>query len=322
MTVALALLTGAAVVALAGPRALRAAAARSVDPVTVIAGWYLAMAGVAVTAGCGLLLAAVPQRAADGLLAELVGRSWWTAVAAAPQLAAYRIAGWVAPGLLVAALLWVGVVAVRRRRRVRRAGAGLDRLRMVARTERGSGGDPPTLWLDAERPAAFSIGGRDAMVVLTAGLRARLSGPAVQAVLAHERAHVRGRHHAVVGTAEVLAGALPMVRLFAEAPAALREQVELAADLAAVRRCGPAAVRDALVALTGAGAPEQALAMARDAVDVRVRRLAAAVQPPAVPARLLRGGALGAAVALGPLAAACAVLLALSALALAAAVLA
>ncbi|RZT89197.1 Zn-dependent protease with chaperone function [Pseudonocardia sediminis] len=322
MTVAVTLLLGAAIVALAAPRVLRATAARAADPVTVIVGWFLAIAGVLATTVVGLLLTTFPRGAVDTPLAHLVRRPWWYAVANAPDLLVYRIAGWVAPVLLVLLAGRLAVVAVREVVRARRqVGATLEVLRVLAETDRCPAGGPPTLWLRSDRVAAFSYGGHGGAVVLTDGLRARLAEDGVAAVVAHERAHVRGRHHLLIAVAEVLARAFPAVRLLAEAPAALREQVELAADLSAVRHCGPDAVRNALMVLTGAGTPERALAMARDAVDVRLRRLAGAARTPSATARVTRCGLLGTAFAATPVLAASALLLSLSVLTAAAAAL-
>lgn len=319
MTVAVTLLLGAVLVALVAPRVLRATAARGTDPVTVIAGWWLAIAGVLGTGALGLVLMAVPEHAADTPLAELVRRAWWYAVAGAPGLLPYRLAAWLAPAVLLVVALRLGWVAVVGHRRARRAtGEQLRVLRALAEPGTCPGGEP-LLWLRSDRPAAFSFGGRDGAVVLTDGLRARLADPGVQAVAAHERAHLRGRHHLLIAAAEVLARALPAIRLLAEAPAALREQVELAADLSAVRRCGPDAVRDALMVLTGAPTPDRALAMARDAVDVRLRRLALAAQPVSPTARVAGCGLLGGVLLLTPVLAASLLLLALSVLAVAAA---
>ena len=319
MTVAATLLLGAVLVALAAPRVLHATAARGTDPVVVIAGWWLAIAGVAGTGVLGLVLAAVPQEAAGTPLAHLVRRAWWFAVAGAPDLLPYRLAAWLAPALLAAIVLrlaWVAVTVWLRARR--EIGQQVRVLRALAQPGVTPSGEP-LLWLRTDRTAAFSFGGRDGAVVLTDGLRARLDDPGLQAVVAHERAHLRGRHHLLIAAAEVLARAFPAVRLLADAPAALREQVELAADLSAVRRCGPEAVRDALMALTGAPTPHQALAMARDAVDVRLRRLARAARPASPAARVAGCGLLGGALVVTPVLAASVLLLALSALAIAAA---
>jgi beta-lactamase regulating signal transducer with metallopeptidase domain len=76
-----------------------------------------------------------------------------------------------------------------------------------------------------------------------------------RSVLAHERAHLTGRHHLLVAVAQALRATLPFVPLFRRAPSAVRDLVELAADLAAVHACGPAAVRNALLTVTRHGTP-------------------------------------------------------------------
>ncbi len=132
---------------------------------------------------------------------------------------------------------------------------------------------PGTLWLAHDRPLAFSLTGRCGVIVATDGLSRHLPGPAVDAVLAHERAHLAGRHHLLIAAADALRSALAFVPLFRHAPGAVRDLVELAADVAAVRRCGASAVRSALVSVSGHGTPRSALGMARDAVDLRLARL-------------------------------------------------
>ncbi|NMI01519.1 M56 family metallopeptidase [Pseudonocardia acidicola] len=319
MTVAITLLLGAVIVAVAAPRLLLAMADRAVDPVVVIVGWVLAVAGVLGTAIAGLIVMAVPGRFADAGLAHLVRRPWWAAVHNAPDLLVYHLAGWAAYTLLAAAvarLLWIGVrEGLRRRSRVRDQ---LAVLRMVGATVPGPDRGPSTLWLRSDRPVAFSVGGRPGTVVLTDGLRRQLPPSELEAVLAHERAHLRGRHHLLVATADALARAFPFVRLFGQAPVALREQVELVADLSAVRTCGADAVRRALMIVTGAGTPKSALAMARDAVDVRLRYLAGVAEPPSRLGRIATCGALGGALAATPLLTASGLLAALSVLATAA----
>jgi hypothetical protein len=102
----------------------------------------------------------------------------------------------------------------------------------------------------------------------------------VAAVLSHERAHLEGRHHLLVSLTDALRTALPFVPLFAQGPRTVRELVELAADVTAVRHCGVSAVRTALVGVAGDGAPSRSLAMSQDAVDVRLARLNHAPPPP------------------------------------------
>jgi Zn-dependent protease with chaperone function len=209
--------------------------------------------------------------------------------------------------LVIALVIRLAVVAVRGHRdRARRRSEHLSVLRLAARRDNGS---PVTLWLAHDQPLAFSMTGRPGVVVATEGLNRHLPAESVAAVLTHERAHLRGRHHLLVVITDALHAALPFVPLFRKAPMAMRELVELAADVAAVRAHGAAAVRSALLCVSGQ-APGVALAMARDAVDVRLARLR---QTPEVPSRLRRTvtcGLTGTAAAVAPLLAATALLIA------------
>ena len=49
--------------------------------------------------------------------------------------------------------------------------------------------------LDATRPAVYCVPGRPPTIVLTTGALAVLDTEQLTAVLAHERAHLAGRHH-------------------------------------------------------------------------------------------------------------------------------
>ncbi|MCW0215482.1 MAG: M56 family metallopeptidase [Pseudonocardia sp.] len=327
MTVGVMLLLGTALVAAVAPHTLRTLARRALDPVVVLAGWALAAVGVLGTGAAGLLFVTVPALASRTPLDELVHGPWWQAVSGAPSHVAYRVVGWAALGALLAGLLRLAWVTVRdgRARRVR-VRTKLDVVRLLGTPDPAPADGAPLLWLSSPSTHAFSLGGRPGLVVLTDGLRHRLPEEGLAAVVAHERAHVRGRHHLLVAVAQGLARALPFVPLFAAAPAAVREQVELAADIDAVRACGPEAVRAALLTMTGlpvtgAGIPADALAMARDAVDLRVRYLAAAAEPPTAASRLTGCGVLGAASASVPVLTASGLLIVLSAVTTAAALL-
>lgn len=294
MTVAIALLFGAAIVSVAAPALLRHLAARAVDPLCVIVGWLLGIGGVLGTVVVALTVMARPGTAAGSPLARLVDQSWWYAVKHAPSYVAYHAVAWLAAATLVAAglrLAWVVHRETGRRSAHKRA--QLDVLRLVGTAVPGRLGGPATLLLQSDRAVAFSFAGRPGTVVVTEGLCRRIPAAGVNAVLAHERAHLRGRHHLIVACTEILATAFPIGGLLRAAPAAMRELVELAADTEAVRACGPAALRTALLSVTRADSsctPDAALAMARTAVDVRLRHLDAAAAPSSGPARFTRCG--------------------------------
>ena len=130
--------------------------------------------------------------------------------------------------------------------------------------------------------------------MLTTGALAVLDPEQLAAVLAHERAHLAGRHHLLLAVTRSLAAVAPFVPLFARGAAEVARLAEMRADDAAVRRAGgdPGSDRRrrtllaALLAMgTGvaaAPAPASWLPAAGGVVTARVRRLA---EPPA-PGRL------------------------------------
>lgn len=93
--------------------------------------------------------------------------------------------------------------------------------------------------------AAYSIGGRSPAIVLGTGV-IDLEPPAREAILAHERAHLRGRHHLLVAWSDALSAAVPVVPLARVGATWVRVLVELSADRQAAASCGPSAVCAAL----------------------------------------------------------------------------
>ncbi|MCX2730890.1 M56 family metallopeptidase [Saccharopolyspora sp. NFXS83] len=270
MTMAIGLLAGAVLIGVFGPAYLRGLIRPQVRPGIALAGWVaspLVAIGAAIT-GATLLL--IPNNGpVDGVLGMarscvnvVHGHAWaWEYVA--------RLGGaaLVAAGVLRVLAVTVGLVrqdaALRRRH--------LTAVRLLACEDP----DSAVLWLDQATPVAYSVGGRRGAIVATTGVR-RLDAETRNAVLAHERAHLSGRHHGLVLVATALAKALPFVPLFHAAPPAVRVLVELAADAGAARRCGAGSVRAALRAVTGDTAPTTSLAMSRESVQLRLHWLQAA----------------------------------------------
>jgi hypothetical protein len=123
--------------------------------------------------------------------------------------------------------------------------------------------------------------------VLTTGAVKALDADELAAVIAHERAHLRERHHLAVAAAIGLARAFPRVPLFAGAADETARLVELRADDVAAGDTDQVSVAGALVALAGMRAPEAALAAAACGGTARVARLLA----PATPVGLARRSA-------------------------------
>lgn len=132
--------------------------------------------------------------------------------------------------------------------------------------------------LDQDAPAAYCVPRGRYRVVVSAGALAVLGTGQLQAVLAHERAHLRCRHHLMLAVAAALARAFPGVPLLALAGPQLGELAEMAADDAAARRHDPDHLAAALVILARAGSRPPALAAGGPAAIARIQRLLAPPQ--------------------------------------------
>jgi Zn-dependent protease with chaperone function len=290
MIPAVALLAGAFLAGWFVPRLLRRVDLRRRDPLPLIIMWLVSIAGVLGAAAAGVLLLLLPGHGQIAAALGLIDRCW-SAIQHGSPPRVEEFAGLLGVALLAAVIARAVYLAVRRSRwRADRRAENLAVLRIAGRPA-GDAGD--VLWLAHEQPLAFSMAGRPGVVVATEGLTRHLDQDAVDAVVAHERAHLAGRHHQLVALAEALRTALPFVPLFREAPRAIRDLVELAADVAAVRTCGAAAVRAALVTVTRHRPARTSLAMAADAVGLRLARLRRCATPPGKTRRVVACGLLG-----------------------------
>lgn len=132
------------------------------------------------------------------------------------------------------------------------------------------------LILDAPQKMAYCLAGRPGTVVITSAALDALDRPNLDAVLAHEQAHLAGRHHLLLATTRALAVSMPWIRLFGVAQAEVSRLLEMCADDASVRRHGSAALVTAILALAGAEAiPSMALGASTVGVCARVNRLSA-----------------------------------------------
>jgi bla regulator protein blaR1 len=136
--------------------------------------------------------------------------------------------------------------------------------------------------VDHARATAYCVPGPAGKVVLTSGAIAALDDNELAAVLAHERAHLRGHHHLVVAAAKVVRLAFPFVPAFRWAHDEVGRLVELLADDVAARRHGRLVLADALVTLAGQGGapatPPAALGAHSSTVTARVSRLVGPAQ--------------------------------------------
>jgi Zn-dependent protease with chaperone function len=179
----------------------------------------------------------------------------------------------IAATLAVAALAWRYGRSVRRGQQRTRAHAEVARI-----TGRRLPGVSAAVVLDAAQRLAYCVPGRPATIVLTSGALAVLDPAQLTAVLAHERAHLAGRHHLLIALIRALAASFPAVPLFTQGHAEVARLAEMRADDAAARRSGRPALVAALLAMgTGAAVPAAALAATACAVAARVQRL---MEPP------------------------------------------
>lgn len=267
MTVAISLLIGAALVGWFAPGLLSRRVARGGDPLVAIVAWLAAAVAVVVTTAVGIVLVLLPDhRFGESVLAAL--HDCWSTIQHGTTPGIEAVGGIVGALLLIGlAVRLVLTVVHSAHRRARARADHLATLRIAARR------DGTTLWLDHHEPLAFSLAGKPGVIVATEGLTEQLTQAQVDAVFAHERAHLAGRHHLIIAIADAMAHTFPFLPLFKLAPGVLRELVELTADSAAVRVCGTDAVRAALLKVSQHGAPGTALTMSGTAIDLRVARL-------------------------------------------------
>lgn len=154
---------------------------------------------------------------------------------------------------------------VAHRRRLRHAEA----LALVARPLAGR----DVRVLDQSTPLAYCVPGRSRMIVVTRGAVRALSGSQLDAVLAHERAHLSGRHHLLRTPLGALARAFPGIPVLRLASREVNRLLEMCADDAAVRRHGRAAVTGALQSLSSTPTPRGTFAAGTIDAEERIRRL-------------------------------------------------
>ena len=290
------------------PRPLGRLSGAGVTPRLGIAAWLAAMTSVLALALAALGLLA--RTAVDGwpAFARTVCESV-TAGTCPP--AVYRSAAYEL-GLAVTAFLGgitMIVLGWRYGRSLRRASVRTRAHGEAARItgHRIAGGNAEFV-LDATQPAVYCVPGRPPTIVLTTGALAVLDPDQLTAVLAHERAHLAGRHHLLLAVTRSLAAIAPAVPLITRGTGEVARLAEMRADDVAARRTGGEHGRRTLLTallamgagLAGAPAPAAWLPATGGVVAARVRRLA---DPPA-PARSVCHGLALAAVTLAIAAAA------------------
>jgi Zn-dependent protease with chaperone function len=113
---------------------------------------------------------------------------------------------------------------------------------------------PSMVLLDVPQRATYCL--PPGIIVVTTGALGILAPDQLDAVLAHERAHLAGRHHLLLSLSRGLAATFPAVPLFTKGQAEIARLAEMAADDAAARSTGRRPLIEALVAMvTGTAVP-------------------------------------------------------------------
>ncbi|MQA26418.1 MAG: M48 family metalloprotease [Micromonosporaceae bacterium] len=255
---------------------LRRAAWPQHAPRLGVAVWQALSVSTALSVVLASLVVTIPRGAVGAGFAELLRACVWAlraeygAVGGPLMGAAGAAVGGGVAARAAYCLIRESAAAVRERRRHAALLAPVARLDTRLRA----------LVVPCEAAAAYCLPGGHGRIVLTTGALDVLDPGQLTGVLAHERAHLRGRHHLAVGVAVALARAFPGVPVFRHAADQIPQLLEMLADDAAVRHGDRGAHAAALVALAArGGAPARALAAGGPEALARVRRLVAPRRP-------------------------------------------
>jgi Zn-dependent protease with chaperone function len=271
IAVAVLLLAYAAAVTTGGARWLPRAAWPARAPRAGIAAWLAgSLSAGACTAAAGLILAIPCAQLITGQGTLRHCLSLLRAQYTSPAGAAAGAAGALLALTVLGRVTWcygAAAAAARHRRAIHD-----DVLAILGRP--GPAADVQVI--DTDRAAVYCLPGRR-RIVLTSGALACLDDGQLEAVLAHERAHLSERHHLLLRLAAALESAFGVIRFFGMAAQQVSYLVEVAADDAAVRRAPRLTLAAALLAVAAAGTPAGALGAGGSAAAQRIRRL---IDPP------------------------------------------
>lgn len=274
MSVAACLLLFSFVVLAVGPPVLRKLTQTGDTPLLGVAAWMTAIVSVLVSWAAAMMFTFAdlahhwhhPGSVLAHCLATLRG------LAAGMAGTALQSGLVILAGLGTAAVTISAARVVRMLMRMRNQTHGhASAVRLVGRRQTGL----DAVIIDAPEPAAYCIAGRPHAVVITSGALATLTKPQLEAILAHERAHLDGRHPEIVAVARSLANTFPSLRLMTQGAHHISRLFEMCADDAAAREYGRQPILDGILALTGAApVPSGAMGAAGIAVLARAERLA------------------------------------------------
>jgi Zn-dependent protease with chaperone function len=275
MTIAVTLFGYAALMATGGAWLLRESAWPAQAPRVAIAVWQALGGSVLLSVTLGSIALAVRLHLLSRDIAQLFHvcvQNLRTAYATPGDAITTSIA---LIALVIVSTRAVWGISTALRRAVRERRRQLQILALVARR------DPEldVLILDHPTAAAFCLPGREQTIVITASALAVLNRDELLAVLAHERAHLRGRHDLLLAVAQGLVRAFPGVPVFVWGDQQVRRLVELVADDRASRHHRKSDIANAILRLADTSVPAAALALGAEAVQLRIHRLTGRRRP-------------------------------------------
>lgn len=233
-----------------GPLLSRSAWSRRLPKVAALA-WVGVLAGT-MAAAVGLVAAVSTGRHGLGhRVAEWLVNCWHHHDSGGAPWYALNVV------LLGAMLVAMYVAARRYRRTLLRRRRHHEALQFVVRA---SGELDDVCVLDHPIPIAYCVPASTRPIVVSSGALEQLENGELQAVLAHERAHLRHRHHLILTVVDALAAALAWLPTFRAARRHLPLLLEMTADDVAARRWGCRTVATALRKLAIAPSPAGGLA--------------------------------------------------------------
>lgn len=270
-----ALVLGALAVALAWPVPLLLARAKwpSAAPVLALALWQsIALAGGVSMIG-SLLLAGLQPFGGD-LWSRLGGAAASLLHGPLPADASLLHAFALSAAVLLTAhlLLNLALTSVRSRRQRHRH---MELLRLLSSPLPDA---PSTRIIDHPAPAAYCLPGARSVTVLSEGMIALLSPEQLDAVIAHEQAHLRQKHHLLLDAFRSWKRALPWFPIATRAQDAVALLVEMLADDTARRSSGDPVLAEAIRIVDETGTAGTALGAPKDPRTPEQRRAAIAAR--------------------------------------------
>lgn len=275
MTVASVLLAYAACAGTLGSKMLGRARWTVRAPLLAMATYLAAAWSVVAALGLTGLTLAVHATALGGELSRLIGACVLRLrdTYATPGGTTVAVLGLSLAGAVVVRTAVTGITHMRAVRRQALLHARTARL--IGRPEPGLG----AMLVDYAQPAAYCVAGPYPTVILTTGALRALDTDQVDAVLAHERAHLACHHHRLLAIARIGREVFPFIPLMRDMDTQVTRLAEMHADDAATGARDARPLATALVILASAASPAPALAAAATDAAQRIGRLLGPAEP-------------------------------------------